>query len=158
MLLARGDFLLCRDCALPRSFAGARIGVRALSPRRQAAAVAQSTVGLNVDEALDVHRDVLAEIAFDVSLVLDNLADAVYLVFAEILDLLEWVNIRRSEDAQRTRVADPVDVSERDPGLLVAGQIDASNTCHALSFTFCSPEASPPRAVMPMSSFDVGGD
>jgi hypothetical protein len=85
-----------------------------------------------------VHADILAEVAFNITLILDDLTDAVNLVFAEILDLLEWVNIRGPKDAQRTRVADPEDVSERDPSLLLAGQIDASYTCHAYVLLGCS--------------------
>jgi hypothetical protein len=93
--------------------------------------VAQAAIALNVDEALDVHRDVLAQVAFDVPLVLNDLADAVHLVLAQILDLLEGVNIRLFQNLERARLADAEDVSERDPCLLVAGQIDASNTCHS---------------------------
>ena len=48
-----------------------------------------AAIALDVHQALDVHRDVLAEIAFDVALVLNDLTDAVDLVFAQILDLLE---------------------------------------------------------------------
>ena len=91
-----------------------------------------------------MHRDVLAQVAFDVSFVLDHLTDAVDLVLAQILDLLEGVNIRLLQNLERARVADPEDVSERDPCLLVAGQIDASNTCHLNSFAAsgCVPPAS----------------
>ena len=53
------------------------------------------------DEALDVHRDVLAEIAFDVALVLNHLADAVDLVLAQVLDLLEGVDIGLLQDLER---------------------------------------------------------
>ena len=45
--------------------------------------MAEATIGLDVDQALDVHRDILAEIAFDVALVFDDLTDAVDLVFVE---------------------------------------------------------------------------
>jgi hypothetical protein len=93
--------------------------------------VTQSTIGLDIDKTLDVHADILAEVTFDITLVLDDLTDAVYLVFAEILDLLEWINIRSSQDTQRTRVANPVNVSEPDPRLFIAGQIDTGYTCHA---------------------------
>src|SRR6202035_2674061 len=133
----RRRFLLACYRALTRSLAGARIGVRSLSARRQTAAVTDAAVRLNVDQPLDVHRDVFAKIAFDVAFLLDDLTDAVNLVFAEILDLLEWVDIRSSQNLQRTRVADPEYVSKPDPRLLVAGQIDASNTCHAKSLN-CS--------------------
>src|ERR1700751_5367193 len=93
-----------------------------------------AAIALNIDEALDVHLGVFAEVALNITLVLDHLADAVYLVFAEILDLLEGINIRLLQDLERARIADAKDVCERDPGLLVAGQIDASNTCHSQSF------------------------
>src|SRR5579863_2748088 len=104
----------------------------------------RAAIALNVDQALDVHLDVLAEIAFDVSFVLDHLTDAVDLVFAKILDLLEGVYIRLLQNLLRARVADPEDVSERDPCLLVTRQIDASNTCHFDSFAAsgCVPPAS----------------
>ena len=78
-----------------------------------------------------MHLDVLAQVALDVPFVLDHLADAVDLVFAQILNLLEGIHIRLLQDLERTRIADAKNVCERDSCLLVAGQIDASNTCHA---------------------------
>ena len=93
--------------------------------------MAQAAITLDVDEALDVHRDVLAQVAFDVPFVLDYLADAVDLFFAQILDLLEGVNVCLLQNFAGARLADAEDVSECDPCLLVAGQIDASNTCHS---------------------------
>src|SRR4051812_11602015 len=97
--------------------------------------MAKPTIRLNVDQALDVHGDILAEIAFHIAFVFNRRTNAVNLVFAEILDLLERVYISRRQETQRTRVADPENIRKRDPCLLVAGQIDASNTCHADSFS-----------------------
>src|SRR5580704_12202687 len=90
-----------------------------------------TAVALDVDEALDVHGNVFAKIALDVAFVLDHLADAVDLFLAQILDFLEGVNVRLPQNFQGARLSDPEDVSKRDPCLLVAGQIDASNTCHS---------------------------
>jgi len=92
--------------------------------------VTQTTVGLNVNQPLDVHGDVFAQIAFNLPFSLNHLADTVYLVFTQILDLLERVNIGRYQDAPGTRVTDTENVGQRDSCLLVAGQIDASYTCH----------------------------
>jgi hypothetical protein len=103
-----------------------------------------------------VHRDVLAQVALDVAFVLDHLTDAVDLVFAEILDLLERVNVRLRQNLRRTRISDAEDVCERDPYLLVAGQIDASNTCHGYSFycfRLCAPGLKPVRTVWVQKSF-----
>ena len=55
-----------------------------------------------------MHLGVFAEIAFDIPFVLDHLTDAVDLFFAQILDLLEGVNIRLLQNLERARVADPV--------------------------------------------------
>jgi len=87
-------------------------------------------VTLNVDQTLDVHLDVLAQVALNTALVLDHLANAVDLVLAQILDLLEGVYIRLLQNLERAGIPDAEDVCERNPRLLVAGQIDASNTCH----------------------------
>src|ERR1700691_3766341 len=113
-LSLRRRFLLACDCALTRSLAGARVGVGALAASGQVAPVAQSTIGLNVNQPLDVHRNVFAQIAFDLAFVLNHLADTVYLVFAQILNLLERVHIGRSQDAERTRSADTEYVGQRD--------------------------------------------
>jgi len=60
----RRRFLLIRHCAAAWSFARARVGMGALAPHRQAAAVPQSAVGAHLDVTLDVHRDFLAQVAF----------------------------------------------------------------------------------------------
>src|SRR6185437_13766732 len=88
-------------------------------------------VGLNIKQTLDVHADIFAKVAFNVPFALDNLTDAVHLILAQVLDLLERINVRRSQNPQGARVADPVNVSKPDPRLLIAGQIDAGYTCHA---------------------------
>src|ERR1700735_147649 len=98
-LSLRRRFLLACDCALTRSLAGARVGVRALAADGQGAPVGAATIGLNVNQPLDVHRDVFAQITFDLAFVLNHLADAVYLVFAQILNFLERVYIGRYQDA-----------------------------------------------------------
>ncbi len=48
-----------------RALAGARIGARALAAQRQAATMAQATIGAKVDQALDADADFAAQIAFD---------------------------------------------------------------------------------------------
>ena len=103
----------------------------ALTAYRQRLPVAQAAIALNVDEALDVHRNVLAQVAFDFALVLNDLADAVHLFLAQILDLLEAIDVGLVQNLAGAGLTDPENVSERDPSLLVAGQIDASNTCHS---------------------------
>ncbi len=71
---------------------------------------------------------------------LDHLADAVDFVFAQVLDLLHGVHVGRVQNAGRARIADAVDVGQRDIDVLVARKIDACNACHipCLSAQFSS--------------------
>src|ERR1035437_2538260 len=127
-------FLLAGNCAFARALAGAGVGVGALAVHRQSPPVTRAAIALNVDQALDVHLHVLAQVAFNVPFVLDHLADAVDLFLAQVLDLLEGIHIRLLQNLERAGIPDAKDVCERDACLLCAGQIDASNTCHSDSF------------------------
>src|SRR5579863_1828075 len=98
-LRLRRCLLLRRNRALARAFAGSGVGVRTLSTNRQIPAMAIPAVGTDFDEPLDVHRNFLAQIAFDQPFGLDYLTDAVHLVLAEVLDLLHWFDLGLIEDA-----------------------------------------------------------
>ena len=93
-----------------------------------------TAITLDVDETLNVHLDVLAQVALNISLVLNHHTDAVDLVLAQVLDFLEGIDIRLLQNLERTRITDAENVRKRDPSLLVAGQIYASNSCHSISF------------------------
>jgi hypothetical protein len=87
-LCLRRRFLLICHRALARSLAGAGIGVGALAANRQAAAMTIPAIRADFDQALDVHRNVFAQIAFNIAFLLDDLTDAVDLVFVQVADLL----------------------------------------------------------------------
>src|SRR5690349_17248428 len=120
--------LLVSDGALARTFAGARVGMRALAANRQAAAMTESTIGSDFNQPLDVHRDIFAEIAFHPAFVLDDLTDAVDFVFREILHLLVRIDTRRLENLVGARIADSVNVRESDHRMLVTRKINTCNT------------------------------
>src|SRR3954452_23709363 len=69
--------LLIRHGAATRSLAGARVGVGALSPHRQAAAVPEPAIRAHLDVTLDIHRDFFAKVALDGALLFEDLTDAV---------------------------------------------------------------------------------
>src|SRR5262249_18951418 len=78
--------LLLGDRALARALAGARVGPRALAAHRQRAAVPHAAVAADFHQPLDVHRDFLAQVAFDPALLLDDAADLPDILFGQILD------------------------------------------------------------------------
>src|SRR5262245_21523906 len=67
--------LLLRDRALPRTFAGARVGAGPLAVNREIAPVPHAAVAADLHQPLDVHGDLLAEIAFHPTLLFDHSAD-----------------------------------------------------------------------------------
>src|SRR5260370_1170389 len=75
----------------------------ALPPDRQVAAVAESAIGADFDEPLDVHRNFLAQIALHHPLRLNHGADAVDFLFAEVLDPMKKVQDLSEEEVNRIR-------------------------------------------------------
>src|SRR5579875_3353108 len=129
-----GRFLLAGNGSLTGSLAGASVGVGALAADREAAAVAQATVGLNLDQALDVQADLLAEVALDLAFLLDDVTNLVELVFVQRGHLGERVNAGLVQNLQGAGLADAIDVRERNACLLVRWQVDAGDTGHGVPF------------------------
>src|SRR4051794_34666588 len=73
--------LLLGHSALARAFPRARVRARALAVDRQAAAMPQPAVAADFHQPLDVERDLLPEVAFDPSLLLDHPGDLADVVF-----------------------------------------------------------------------------
>ena len=104
--------------------------MRTLSADGKVAAMTEPAIGADFDEPLDAHGNFLAQIAFDETFALDDLTNAVDFVLAEVLDLLHRVNFGLIKNAFGPRHSDAVNVSQRDKRPLVAGKIDACNSCH----------------------------
>src|SRR5262245_43525718 len=77
------DGLLLRHCTFARTLAGAGVGARALSPDGQVAPVPQTAVAADFHQPLDVHRDLLAEVALDAAHFLEHAADLADVVLGE---------------------------------------------------------------------------
>src|SRR5260370_16277554 len=91
-LCFRRRLLLIRHCAAPRSLTGAGVGMSALASNRQAAPMPQAAVGAHLDVTLDVHRDFLAQVAFDGSPFFEDLADVVDFLFPHFPSLFSHIN------------------------------------------------------------------
>ena len=151
-LLLAGDGLL-------RALAGAGVGLGALAAHRQAAAVPDALVAADLDLAADVGGDLAAQVTLDLVVGLD--------VVAQLRRGPRRSGPWRAGPGSMpvaARVccgagaADPVDVGERDLHPLVAGEIDADETCHMRACSFvlaevCAPSrpAAPPGRRAPAS-------
>src|SRR5579883_1245656 len=128
-----GSLLLVCDRAAARTLAGTGVGVRPLAAHGERAAVAQTAIRPHFDVALDVERDLLAEIAFHGAFLFEDLADAVDLVFCQVANFLIEVDACPITKRLRTGTANAVDVSQADLGSLRGRQIHTGNTCHSLT-------------------------
>src|SRR3984885_10545183 len=133
MLLLASRDLLRRHCALPRTLARARVGVRALAANRQVAAMPQAAIRLNFNQPPDVHLRLFAQIAFDAAFGFDCRAQTRRFVFRQVLDLLGVVHVGFRGQRFRARLPDAVNRREPNPKPLVRRQIHTCDASHSLS-------------------------
>src|SRR5206468_8153706 len=124
--------LLIGGRSLTRTLAGTSVGMCSLSADLQVTAMTEAAIGADFDEPLNAHRDFLAQIAFDQTLAFNHLADSVHFIFTQVLDLLHRIHIGLIENARRARIANAVNVRQRNKCPLVSRKIDACNSCHVL--------------------------
>src|SRR5215210_1004738 len=126
LLLLAGD-------RLGLALAGPRVGVGALAADREALSMAQATVAGEVHQPLDVHRRLAPQIAFDIVVGVDRLADVQNFLVGEVLDPLFRPDAELLGDLPGLASADSVDVGERDLDALVGRDIYSGNTSHSIS-------------------------
>ena len=120
--------------SLARALAGAGVGGGALAADRQTAQVTNAAITLDALEALQVHADLAAQIAFDhVSAVLDRMDDLGYLLFAKIFGADLAIDFGALENIQRVGRANAINVAERDIDALLTRNFNTYNTCHSFS-------------------------
>ena len=82
-------------------------------------------------KALDVQRDLAAEVTLDREAAVDDLADLRDLRLGEIAHAHRAVHARLLENIARRRRPDPEDVAKRHVDALLARDVNAGDTCHA---------------------------
>src|SRR4029079_13867757 len=95
-------------------------------------AMPHAPIGADLDEPLDVQRDLSPEVTLDLVAPVDELPEPVDLLLGEITDPRVGVDVRLGQDLLGRRKADPEDVGEGDFHPLLAGDVDAGDACHRL--------------------------
>src|SRR5918993_246649 len=126
LLLLAGD-------RLGLALAGPRVGVGALPADGQALAVPEATVAGEVHQSLDVHRRLTPEVALDIVVGVDRLADVQDFLVGQVLDALFGPDAKLLGNLPGLAPADSVDVGERDLDALVGRDIYTGNTSHSAS-------------------------
>src|SRR3954452_3403073 len=122
-LLAAADGLL-------RALARARVRLRALPVRRQAAPMAHAAVGPDLRQALDRLRALAAEVALDLELAVDVVAELRDLVVGEVADLRVRGQAELAWDLARRRLADSIDIGQPDLEPLLVREVPSGDTSH----------------------------
>ena len=105
----------------------------ALAADRKALAVTQAAVAGQVHQTLDVDRGLATQVAFDQIVAVDRLADLQDFRVGQLIDAASVLNANLLDDLLGFRLADPMDVLQRDDDALVSRNVDASDTGHALN-------------------------
>ena len=94
--------------------------------------MAGATEGLDLNQALDVQSNVAAQVALndDVSLI-DVVTDLSLFFQSQVLDAGIGVDASCFQDLVRSGLTDTVNVGETHLNALLAGQVNAGNTCHS---------------------------
>src|SRR5205085_10083268 len=106
--------LLAAPDGLLRPLARAGVGLRPLAVDRQVAPVAQPAVGADLRQALDRLRALAAQVALDLEVLVDVLAELRHLFLGQVAHLRVGREAERSGDRARGRLADAVDVGQAD--------------------------------------------
>ncbi len=93
-------------------------------------AVTQAAVAAEVHQALDVHRDFATQVALDLVVAVDRLADLQHLGVGQLVDAALGRDADLVDDLLGELRADAVDVLQRDDDALVGRDVDASDTGH----------------------------
>src|SRR5712692_3873310 len=129
-LRRRGGGDRAADDRALRPLARARVGVGPLAAHGQALAVAQAAVAAQVHQPLDVEAHLAAQVALDLVVLLQRLADPVDLVVGQVLGPPGRIDLGQRAHLLRAGVADPVQVRERDLDLFLAGKVDSRDARH----------------------------
>ncbi len=116
---------------LARAFAGAGVGLGALTANGQTAKVADAAMALDGLEALEVHANLAAQIAFDdVFAVLNRVNNLRELLLGQILGADAGFDVCPGEDDFGIVRADAVNVTQSNINALVWGNFYTDDTSH----------------------------
>src|SRR5262245_28997675 len=127
------DGLLLAGDGLGRPLAGARVGMCALAPHRQAAAMPQPTVAAQIHQPLDIHCHVAPEIALHHIVTIDHFANLEYFLVGQLGHpaLMRYPDLRH--DFISVFWPNSMDILQRNDHALVSGYVYTGNSCHGFN-------------------------
>jgi hypothetical protein len=125
-----GDLLLTSN-RYPLTLARTSIRMCALTAHRKPFAMAKPLVAADLDLSLDILRNFATEVALDLVVGIDELANTQDFCVCEIADFRVVINFERTEELVRPRSSDPEDIGETYLNPLVSREVNSGNACHS---------------------------
>src|SRR5574340_161122 len=97
---------------------------------REVAAVSQAAVAADFDQAFDVHLHFTAQIALNLIVLRNVLANQVYIRFGQIFNPDFRVDLGPRQDRMCPRRADPINIGQSSFNPLIARKVDTFNSRH----------------------------
>ena len=102
----------------------------ALTANGQALAVTQATVAADFHKALNVLRNLAMQVALNLEVALDVVAELHELFLGEVVRARVGVDARLGQDLLGRGQANAVNVGQADFNALAARKVDTNKTCH----------------------------
>ena len=93
---------------------------------------AETAIAADLHQPLDVHGNFAAQVAFDLQVVVDVVAQLADIILCQILHAGIGVDARGLDDVVGDVAANAVDIRQGDFDALLPGKVDTSNSCHVL--------------------------
>src|SRR5262249_19488889 len=138
--------LLLTGHGLLRTLALAGVASRALSSGGEATAMAQASVGADLDQAADVAVDLSAKVSFYLAVAIKHFAEMGDLGLGEITHLLAGVHACLLKQLKDVVLTNAIEQGERILRRLLSGKVDTCDTCHLVRFPFLRQPISPVAA------------
>jgi hypothetical protein len=94
-------------------------------------AVPVAAVAADFDEALDVHLNLAPEFTLYSVLLVNNLAEAIDLIFSKLAHLGIRIDVELTQNPAAQMRANTVNILQGYPGVLVSWYVNSGNSCHA---------------------------
>jgi hypothetical protein len=92
--------------------------------------MAQAAITAQIHQALDRLLHFAPQIALDLEVLIEYLANPHLFVSRQIIAVAPWIYVRFLQNAVGDRIPNSVNIGERDFYPLVARQFNAGHTCH----------------------------
>src|SRR5690554_5379109 len=134
LLLLRATTTATSGHRLLRTLARTRVGLGPLAAHRKVAAVAETAVAADLNQALDIELDLTAQFTLNTK-VADLLAQSLHFSFSQLPNPRVRADAGRVQDLLAAGRPNTVDVGESDFDALVAREVNTFDTCHIRVFS-----------------------